>query len=282
MSKENFTRYSMRENMLKNVLIRVDYDGVTDISKWVETFKQDTNLSSKFANYNIGHINKAKFDLSNNAEIARQRAMPIQIFESEPLHIFLDSRFPDRQDRVEMHIARLFLTFEIECKQYITIDDYFDYLEEYFKKFLEFDSFIKIRRIGIRKVGGDTFVGLDQMHQTFEPSYFDGHMIDDINTDFMERSFHDRFMKRIDIGNGSFRTVKVNYSTHCRRINGERPFQTILDIDGYVDDFIIVKDNLNYPQDLKATFECINNYLFELYKKSVTEHYLSLHGDQLQ
>ena len=36
MSKNGYTRYSMRENMLKKVLIRIDYDGVTDIDKWIE------------------------------------------------------------------------------------------------------------------------------------------------------------------------------------------------------------------------------------------------------
>ena len=30
----------MRENMLRKVLIRIDYDGVTDINEWIKLFKE--------------------------------------------------------------------------------------------------------------------------------------------------------------------------------------------------------------------------------------------------
>ena len=151
MSKENFTRYSMRENMLKKVLIRVDYDGVTDISKWVETFKSTDALKCKFSNYSQVQLNKAKFDLSNNDEIAKQRSIPIKYLESEPIHRFYDSLFTNRQDRIVMDIARLFMTFEIDCYQYKTIDDYFDYLLSYLNVFLPitFGPFLSIFLLNI-------------------------------------------------------------------------------------------------------------------------------------
>ena len=280
MSKENYSRYSMKENMLKKVLIRVDYDGVTDINKWVETFKRTDALKCRFSNYGQAQLNKANFDFSNNAEIARQRAIPIKDFESEPLHRFYDSRFPEREDRVVLDIARLFMTFEIECNHYKTIDVYFDYLLSFFNVFLNIDSYIKIKRIGIRKIGGESFVNIEEMLQTFESKFFDGHKIDDKQTTVMERSFHDRFIKELNSGTDQSHLIKVNYSTYCRRINGEKPLQAILDIDGYIDEFIINKNDLKFPEDLQFTFEAINNYNFELFKKSVTEHYLSEHGEQ--
>lgn len=280
MSKENFTRYSMRENMLKKVLIRVDYDGVTDISKWVETFKRTDALKCKFSNYSQVQLNKAKFDLSNNDEIAKQRSIPIKYLESEPIHRFYDSLFTNRQDRIVMDIARLFMTFEIDCYQYKTIDDYFDYLLSYLDIFLNFDTYIKIKRIGIRKTGGESFTILEDINKVFESDYFECPKIDDENRLLMERSFHDKFIKELNPGKESSRLVKVNYATHCRCTNGGKTYQAILDIDGYVDDFIIKRNQLSFPSDLSSTFKDINNYLFELYKKSVTEQYLSEHGNK--
>ncbi len=33
---KNYSRYTMRANMLKKVLIRIDYSGVTDINEWIK------------------------------------------------------------------------------------------------------------------------------------------------------------------------------------------------------------------------------------------------------
>ena len=280
MSKESYTRYSMNANMLKKVLIRVDYDGVTDIGKWVETVKSNASLRTKFSVYVQNYLNRAKLNLSNNDEIARQRALPVNDFESEPVHRFSDSHFPGRDDSVIMDIARLFMTFEINCKHYSTIDDYFCYLEEYFTEFLKSDPYIKIKRIGIRKLGGDSFSDFNEMRQTFEPEFFDGHKIDNDDTVVLERTFHDSYMKVLNAGTDTSRLVKINYTTRCRRIDGEKPFQSILDIDGYVDEYIIKENSLTFPQDLHQTLDAINNYMFGLYKKSVTELYLSKYGKQ--
>ena len=56
---KNFSRYTMRANMLRKVLIRIDYDGVTDINEWIKLFKENRDLSSYFQKYTKGGENGA-------------------------------------------------------------------------------------------------------------------------------------------------------------------------------------------------------------------------------
>lgn len=51
---KNFSRYTMRANMLRKVLIRIDYDGVTDINEWIKLFKENDELSSYFQKIHKG------------------------------------------------------------------------------------------------------------------------------------------------------------------------------------------------------------------------------------
>ena len=266
--------------MLKKVLIRVDYNGVTNIEKWIDLVKRDQRFNAVFNGYNQGFLNQATFDLSKMEEVARQRSMPMNAFSTAPLHRFFDSHFPGRLDKVTMEIANLFMTFQIDCDNYSSIDDYFNYLTTYFGAFMHTDPYIKIERIGIRKISGGAFDSLQALSATFEDRFLDGHKVDNDNTTMIEREYHDRYMKHIISEPHSEKTVKMNYSTRCRQIDGANPYQAILDIDGYADSYVIGKDGLHFPADFRETLDRINDYMFELYKMSVTENYLSQHVQQ--
>ena len=75
--------------------------------------------------------------------------------------------------------------------------------------------------------------------------------------------------------------IKINYSRLCRniKIKDKNKIQVILDMDGYIDDFIITKNNYKFPEETKNILaDKINNYLFELFKSSVTLKYLEHYG----
>lgn len=274
MSKDSYTRESMRENMLKKVLIRVDYEGVTDINKWILQFKSEQSLNSCFKSYNKAFHNKATFDLSNMEEIAESRSLPISVFESEPLHRFYDSCFQNREDSVEMEVTSLFLTFSITCNKYKSLDIYIDYLSEYFTKFMSSDKYIVIKRIGIRKIGGGEFASLVDVGKVFEEEIF-GLNIQSIPKTMINIEHIDRFFEK-DKG------IKVNFSRRFRTIDDKKEggvFQALLDLDGYVDSEIITQLQILFPTSFSKTVRSINDYLFELFKISVTEQYLSNHGE---
>lgn len=76
--------------------------------------------------------------------------------------------------------------------------------------------------------------------------------------------------------------IKVNFSRRFRTIDDKKEggvFQALLDLDGYVDSEIITQLQILFPTSFSKTVRSINDYLFELFKISVTEQYLSNHGE---
>lgn len=272
MNKDSFTRYSMRENMLKKVLIRVDYDGVTDINNWILQLKEDDALSSCFKSYHMALQNKTSFDLSKMEEFADSNSIPLSKIKSEPLHKFFDSDFQNREDIIEMEVSNLFLVFTISCNNYKNLDPYIEYLSVYFDRFLDFDKYINLKRVGIRKVGGRVFDSLEEVGETFEEELY-GLNIKSIPKKKYDLEYVDRFFDED-------RRVKVNFSRRCRAVDyeGKTKYQALLDLDGYVDSSIILHSKFVNPGYFKQLVVSINDYLFELYKISVTEQYLNNHA----
>lgn len=283
MSK-NFSRYTMRANMLRKILIRIDYDGVTDINEWIKLFKLNKDLSSCFQKYTKGVQNQATLSLSNMEEIAEDRSIPLNTFQSEPLHRFSDAVFIDengmqREDKIVMDVTSLFLTFSIDCVNYKNMDVYINFLNNYITAFLENDKYIVIQRIGVRKLGGDFFKSLKDFSETFENTVFATPDVANFGGELIDREYIDRILK-------NDKSVKVNFARRCRARkmdDGNTGYQALLDIDGYVDDWVIKINNYKFPDDFERVVKTqINDYLFELYKLSVTEQYLKNNGEEIQ
>ena len=116
MPKSDYDRYSLQENQLKKILIRVDYSGVTQIENWVENIKTSF-IKNIFGNYFKRINNNATLDLSNLTEIAKKQSIPISEIIKEPVHTFTESKFSDREDIVTLDITSL-------CSIYGSIDLY--------------------------------------------------------------------------------------------------------------------------------------------------------------
>lgn len=64
----------------------------------------------------------------------------------------------------------------------------------------------------------------------------------------------------------------------CREVvdtNQNSLYQVLMDIDGYVDNEIIMQEKLQLPESIKEVMESINNCLFKLFKYSVNEDFLT-------
>ena len=95
----------------------------------------------------------------------------------------------------------------------------------------------------------------------------------------IDREYVDRIIKNDE-------SVKVNFARRCRAIktnDDNTIYQALLDIDGYVDKGLIEKNKYNFPNDFESVVKTkINDYLFDLYKLSVTEQYLKDNGEEVQ
>lgn len=273
MPKSQYDRYSLTENQLKKILIRVDYSGVTTIDNWIESIKAD--FTKQYFDRYIKRIrNNATMDFSNLEEISRTLSVPISEIVKEPIHTFSDSKFENLEDKVTLDITSLSLALSIECVHYQCIDPYIKFISELIKNLLASDSYIQIKRIGVRKIGGCEFEDMDSVYNVYEKNVVFCNLIDEADIEMANREYTDRFLKKEE-------QIKVNYTRLCRniKVKGTDKIQVILDMDGYVDEELINQNGYQFPKDIRTVlFDKINNYLFELFKNSVTFDYLERHG----
>ena len=131
-------------------------------------------------------------------------------------------------------------------------------------------SFMDIKRIGIRKLGGDTFKSINQMFQVYKRELFFGQDIDS-SAKFLQREYTDRYA----CADGF---MKVNYSRNYRLrvVDGQDKCQAMLDIDGYVDESNISRYDVK--DDSMKVLEFINTNIDEVFFNSVTKEYIDNKG----
>lgn len=273
MAKSEYDRYCLNENLLRKILIRIDYIGVTTIDTWIESIK--TDFAKKYFDRYIRRLhNNAKVDLSKMGDISKSLSIPVAEIVREPIHTFTESKFPEREDKVQLDITSFYTTISIDCINYKNIDLYLDFTRDLMASLLASDTYIQIKRIGIRKIGGTEFNNREDIYKVYEENQFLCKLIDEHDIEIANREYTDRFVKKNP-------DVKINYSRLCRAISiqGDNKIQVVLDMDGYIDEGLILKNNYQFPKDLYDVLSInINTYLFELFKKSVQEDYLKRHG----
>lgn len=270
-------RYTLHRNLLKSVLIRVDYTGVTGVERWVD--ENSEFMKTAFAEYNRGVNNNARLDLSNMEEVAKTLSIPVSEIKKETQHIYTDCKLekePDvkTEDNVKMTITSYYMTFYVICKNYKNIDIYIKFLTDFFARFASVSQYIKVRRVGIRKIGGKPFENLDKAYQVFRPELFFGkHIIDGYHQ--LQREYKDGYILPDE-------SLKVNYTRLFKEQNTDegKRYAYILDTDCYVDEYIIKRQSYELPNKIGDILVVINKHLFELFVNSVQPDYIKNHGDE--
>ena len=267
-TKINELRHTLERNLLKNVLIRLDYSGIDDIQKAISNNEQFFGLH--FEVYTRGKANNASLDLTNVDDIAKTLSIPVREIKSETVHTYSGWR-GEQQDDVKLSITSYYTTLNVACRYYKTIDEYLAFIKELIVMMYGIFSFMDIKRIGIRKLGGDTFKSINQMFQVYKRELFFGQDIDS-SAKFLQREYTDRYA----FADGS---MKVNYSRNYRLrvVDGQDNYQAMLDIDEYVDESNISKRH-NVKDDSMKVLEFINTNIDEVFFNSVTKEYINKKG----
>lgn len=264
----NELRHTLKRNLLRNVLIRLDYSGIDDIQKAISN-KVDF-FSRHFGVYTRGKANNASIDFTNVDDIAKTLSIPVREIKSETVHTYTEWK-GEQHDDVNLSITSYYTTLNVACRDYKTIDEYLVFIKAFIELMYEIFSFMNIKRIGIRKLGGDTFESNDKMINVYKKDLLFGQDIDS-SARFLQREYTDRYA----IADGS---MKVNYSRNYRLrvVEGQDKSQAMLDIDGYVDESNI--SQYDVKGDAMKVLSKINTSIDEVFFKSVTPEYIQKKGE---
>lgn len=259
-------RYSFKHNLLRNVLIRIDYTGITNIDNWVESFQ--IKMMDYFSVYNRGIQNNARVNLTSLEEIANNLSIPIEEIRKETIHEF--SSWKKDANDVTLSISPFFMTINVRCKEYKNIDIFLELTKVFLEKMYASNPFFDVHRIGIRKVNGKVFNTVDEILNIYKKELFFGKEVDEKKSKPLQREYSYRYILKDS-------TIKVNYSRQYRlakSFDGKEKHQVLLDIDTYVDKFNIDKCNYNLKDNCIEVLQTINNHQFEIFAESVENDYL--------
>lgn len=270
MSKEAIERKALKKNMMKNIIFRIDYQGVIETNPLIKGFQE--NFKGYFQKFETAYQNKIDFDLNNIQDISDTLSIPVKEIERQEINRFSKNTFG--KDEVTLDITKYYSVLHINCTNYECIDPYLEFYSKFVDFIFDTNEFLTIKRIGLRKIGGQIFFNIDEIFNHFEKAYF--------NFDFKESKYKSIRNNYVDVLHQDDSNPIINYartletgSYYKNETETDVPaYQVKLDLDGYYPENIL--NNIKFGKGkIKELLELTNHkHLFDLFKMSVTEEFL--------
>ncbi len=271
MEKDNINREHLQDNIMKHIIFRFDYQGMIDSTDFVKKFHKYFN--GQFLSYSKNTHNQVDLLLNNIEDISNTLSIPVNEISKQDIHVFSNNTFGT--DKLTLNISVYNTILNIECANYKNIDPYLDFINRYISFLFEQESYINLKRFGLRKIGSNIYDDFNSIHRDLEKEYFS----------FKESYFekYSLFRSRIeDVLILESSKLKINYIRHIDTgniVNNEtseltKAFQVFLDLDAYLDEEALQFNK--YKENLPSLITNINNdILFNLFKNSVTTEFLN-------
>lgn len=264
------TRSQLKNNFLRKVIMRLDYQGVIDI---VDTIKnlQLYIKNTGFVEMQEAYINDLEFQLNDPIAIANQKAIPITEISQIKTYKFRN----EKRDAM-LEINSLFCSLAIEVEEYRCYETYGPVLIEIFHRLAKNNPYINLQRIGFRKINDCIVRDYEKINLYFDSVFFPpvsnrfkltGCNFIQTNCSYVDNFELDRYM--------------INYTRSVTKgelnINDdvESAYQIAIDIDGYSNDKVWLDELLEDNQRLDLAFREINELLFGMYVETLTKEFVS-------
>lgn len=263
MSKDKFKRTNVKSSILKKVIIRIDFVGLTDILGCVDSLK--VVMKGKFKNFRPIKNNNYNVELNSP-----NSSKPVNV-NMEKTMMFQFSECAIGPSNANFMLGSEFAYLEIECSDgYEGCNEYIKLMASAIDCILKFDSFISVKRLGLRKIDVAMFKDVKKMNQSIETPIWENYKL--ANAFFpLKKSYSDLLYQK-DV-NSIFNIQRFVQEID---MNGERKFQFVLDIDCYKNSSLIGASDF-------STVNCIENMIsnqmnepvFKYFINTFTEQYIS-------
>ncbi|WP_415325096.1 hypothetical protein [Chryseobacterium sp. MMS23-Vi53] len=273
MMKDQIQREDLQKNMMKNIIFRVYYQGIIDsediIRKFNETFKDS------FKSFETTFYSKLELDFNNIDDVIDTLSIPRSEIQSQEIFRYTENTFGT--DNLIFDINKYFSSLTIDCTNYVNIDSYLKFFADYLEFLYDHNEFLKIKKIALRKLGGNIYLDSESIYEDFESNLF--------KSNFQEYGYFPMQNRYEDILQSDEKEPIINIirsyelGTYKNEKGEDIPaFQVLLDLEGYYPEYILEKIDFGKSQ-VEKIFKNINhNHLFNIFKLTVTENYLHKHS----
>lgn len=263
MSKDKFKRSNVNSTILKKVVIRMDFIGLTDIIGCVDKLKNVMNGKfTKFRPIKNNNYNVELNTLSNSEQ-------PLNVnLERKTLYLFTESIIGP--SKANFMLGPDFAYIEINCSEdYEGCDRYIKLMAEAIDAILKFDTFISVKRLGLRKVDLEKFDNVAEMNRSLETPIWENYKLGDAFFP-LKKVYSDLLYQK-----------NVNTVFRIQRIvqevleNEQKKIQYTFDIDSYKDGNLLVLDDFSTVSRIENTLlEQMNEPVFKYFIATFKEQYI--------
>lgn len=251
-NSDNIDRQSFHYNFLKNIIFRVDFQGV--LQNEMDTILQLTKPIVKelgflkFVEKNANQVN-IEFPIDNQ----KDSVPSTKLLESLKVYSFINE-----SSGFVLDLSTKFVCMNISSTKYIKFEVYRDILFSIIELYNKSVDFFTINRIGLRKINVCCVPSKEKINLFFQNKYFN---FFDVLENAKQYSSHNSY----SFSNDDF---KINLNTYIQEGSIESKqlvYQLTLDSDAYIDDAIKAKDFIHSKEKLDTMNDC----LFDLYLRSL-------------
>lgn len=257
---KKYTRENIYSEMLKAVIIRLDFSGVINIGSFVDMIKQSEAIKSKFAI--LEEIPQRELNVSFLPEDAGTGGLPVT--KAQDKTIFRFSKWKDTTNsQARLDIDNTSITLSIDCgNNYKGSGEYSSLMISLMNNIMKQDQFVKFQRLGVRKIDVQILNAKDPIDDYFNDNFTvknswkqGGSKDMSTLTDFLH----------ID-------DVKFNVIQRIERIPNDK-LRLIYDVDSYI--YADTLETVSEEQSIESYLnEKMQDKMFDMFVNVVSERYL--------
>lgn len=269
--KDSINRCDFKYNFLKKVIIRIDYNGILDLDMdyTVRNIK-DELYDNGFKIFQEGFVNQVDFEIKDPELIETQMMIPVNELKKAKSY-----NFSSEDMSQSIQITKYFTILNIDFGKYITFETYGKLFSIIVKHLKDSNKFLKILRIGLRKINNCILLDIAKLNEYFEERYFEN-----IIQPFSGESYELNLVNSQRSDSFHIKDKDVNLirflSQGILDIDGseKEAYQVVLDIDVYIRDeqhIVIATDNEKVLYDKLIE---MNTLLFVMYRQILKEQFI--------
>lgn len=252
---KNIKRESFKYNFLKQIIIRLDFQGVLQAEMEDILMKVKPCLKMrKFNRYEQMINDEIDFDTTSNGIF--QSNHHVKEIKNIIIHSFINE---DRGYSIDL--STTYICLKVNAVKYIPFEEYSDTFIKIARIYKDAIDFFTPKRFGLRKINFCFVTNTDCIHKYFKQRYFDCYDLFDNSEIFASE-------KR---GNFTIDNYKINLL--CDIIQGQlgekKTYKVTLDADIYLDNIKDIEENIFENCHMKK----LNDQLFTIYVDALTDEF---------
>jgi uncharacterized protein (TIGR04255 family) len=166
---EPYTRDNILSPMLKTVIIRADYDGLTDLRSFVNRIKSNEEMQKSFGKMVM--IPKQNMSVSFKPQDIVDGQLPITENQKSIVYRFYDCKIGN-YSKATLDVEPGSITLAVDCQHnYSGSKEYSYFMGVIIEELRAYDQYVKIKRLGVRKIDVQVLLPTETIDNYFNDRY---------------------------------------------------------------------------------------------------------------